>query len=411
MAKTLVVEAGDRPTKIPFLRGILTRSLQEAGMAFDEAYALASEVRDELAERPEITTPELRQVVLKHLADLDGSVAQRYQHPSPLPGTVLVRDWKGHTSQFSREQHRRLLETSGLSYEESTVVTTAIFGHLMKKGTTEIQASRLGMLTYRYLRLILGLAVAQRYLVLVNFLHRERPIVLMIGGAPGTGKSAVATEVAQRLEIVRTQSTDLLREVMRMMIPERLLPVLHKSSYDAWQALPGRENSQVEPEDLFVDGYRAQAELLSVPCEAVLRRSLREGTSLIIEGVHVQHALRDKIPEDSEAIAIPITLAVLNPERLRNRFRGRGEQIDARRADRYLEHFESISRLQAYLLSEADRNGTPIVVNNNRDQVISEVMAIVMDALSRHFTDTPNEVFASGPAAEEATPLVRSALG
>jgi len=62
MAKTLVVEPGDSPTKIPFLRGILTHSLQESGLPFDEAYGLASEVRDELSDKLEITTAELREV-------------------------------------------------------------------------------------------------------------------------------------------------------------------------------------------------------------------------------------------------------------------------------------------------------------------------------------------------------------
>ena len=45
----------------------------------------------------------------------------------------------------------------------------------------------------------------------------------------GTGKSTLATELAHRLGIVRTQSTDMLREVMRTMIPAHLMPALHVS--------------------------------------------------------------------------------------------------------------------------------------------------------------------------------------
>jgi 2-phosphoglycerate kinase len=291
MAKTLVVESGDHPEKIPFLRGILTRSLQKAGMSFEEAYALADTVREEISSTEEITTDELRVKVENHIAEFGPAFRQRYHSPPTAAGTILVRDAKGDTTQFSRQRHRRVLEASGLSYEESTVVTTAIFGHLLRKDLTEIAARHLGLLTYRYLRLIVSPEAARRYLVMVNHLRREKPILIMIGGAPGTGKSALATELAQRLEIVRTQSTDLLREVMRMMIPERLLPVLHKSSYDAWQALPQSSKVQHVPDDLLMDGYRAQAELLTVPCEAVIKRSLREQTSLIIEGVHVQHSL------------------------------------------------------------------------------------------------------------------------
>ena len=393
MAKTLVVDSGDHPEKIPFLRGILTRSLQKAGLSFEEAYSVASAVRDEISPEEEITTSELRRKVDEHIAKYGPAFRQRYLHPPTAAGTILVRGVKGDTSQFSRQRHRRVLESSGLSYEESTVVTTAIFGYLLRKGWTEIEARHLGLLTYRYLRLIVGPDAAQRYLVMVNHFRRAKPILIAIGGAPGTGKSALATELAQRLEIVRTQSTDLLREVMRMMIPERLLPVLHRSSYDAWQALPQSSRTLSTAEDLLLDGYRAQADLLRVPCEAVVKRSLREQTSLIIEGVHVQHSLLDKTPEMADVTAIPITLAVLNRQRLQDRFRGRGEQIDARRADRYLEHFDSIWRLQSYLLSEADRSQTPIVINDNKEQVIHDVMVTVVEHLAERFDATPAQIF------------------
>jgi 2-phosphoglycerate kinase len=393
MAKTLVVEPDDTPTKIPFLRGILTRSLQEVGLSFDEAYALASEVRDELSETAEITTDELRSMVLEHMSDYGPTVVQRYQHPVSSPGTVLVRDAAGHTTQFSREQHRRILESSGLSYEESTAVTTTISGHMMERNITEIRSRDLGLLTYRYLRITRGRDAARRYLALVDYLRGSRPLILLIGGAPGTGKSAVATEVALRLEIARTQSTDLLREVMRMMIPERLVPVLHRSSYDAWQALFEGAALGDNTDTLVVDGYRAQAKLLSVPCEAVVRRSLREQTSVLVEGVHVQKSLIGRIPAESEPIVILIMLSVLNPAYLRDRFRGRGQQIDKRRAERYLQHFEEIWQLQSYLLSEADRGQVPIIVNNNKEQVIRDIMTVVVDALIDRLDAAPTEVF------------------
>ncbi len=392
MAKTLVVESNGSPTKVPFLRGILTHSLQEAGLPFDEAYALASEVRDRLSDTAEITTTELRQTVLEQIASYGQSVVQRYQNPSALPGTILVRDASGHYKQFSRQEHRRLLESSGLSYEESTTVTGSLFGHMVKKQLTEIGSGRLGYLTYRYLRFARGANMAKRYLALSDYFRGERPLVVLIGGASGTGKSAVATEIAHRLDIVRTQSTDLLREVMRMMIPERLIPMLHRSSYDAWRAIPNKAGAATEAH--LVDGYRAQADLLSVPCEAVVRRSISERSSIILEGVHVQRSLIEKLPSDGDTIVIPLMLAVLNQQRLRNRFRGRGEEIDQRRAERYLENFDSIWGLQTYLLSEADRGHIPIIVNHDRQQVIRDIMTVIVNALLLKLDAKPSEVFA-----------------
>ena len=101
----------------------------------------------------------------------------------------------------------------------------------------------------------------------------------------------------------------------------------------------------------------------------------------------------EHVPADSEAIAIPVFLAVPHPETLRNRFRGRGEQVHARRAERYLENFDAIWQLQSYLLAEADRQRIPIVVNYNREQVVREVIFTIVTALSEEFTASPDEVF------------------
>lgn len=394
MAKTLVVGGNDHTSKVPFLRGILTRSLQDAGLSFDDAYALASTVRDELTETTEVTTDELHHAVLKRLSEQFGTVVvQRYETPASGAMTVLVRDAGGQTTPFSRERHRRHLESSGLTYEQSSSITSSIFDHLMKSARHEISARHLGLLTYRYLYQVLGAQAARRFLVLVDFFRGKRPLLLLIGGAPGCGKSEVATEIAHRLEIARTQSTDLLREVMREMIPERLLPVLHTSSFNAWWSLPGRSELAGDHEALVVDGYRAQAELLSVPCEAVIRRTLHEGTSLVLEGVHVHQNLITYIPKDCDAVVVLVMLGILSPERLRERIANRSNQAHHRPAERYLENFEQIWHLQSHLLSEADRWQVPIVVNNNKEQVIRDLMKTVVDRLSVDFDSHPREVF------------------
>ena len=58
--KTIVVSDKDQ-TRIPFLRGILVRSLLDAGLDFGEAYKLATDLREELADTEEITANEVRE--------------------------------------------------------------------------------------------------------------------------------------------------------------------------------------------------------------------------------------------------------------------------------------------------------------------------------------------------------------
>ncbi len=394
MAKTHVIDE-EGGTRVPFLRGILTRSLQDAGISFEEAYKLSSEIRQEMNDEEVITTEELRKKVAGYLErDYSSNVIQRYLTPSGTAAQILVRDVTGQMAPFSRAQHQRCLESCGLVGEKSTAVTQKMYRHLVEKGITRVDASHLGYLTYRCLHQDpdLGPDIARRYMVWVDFQHSGRPLILLIGGTTGCGKSTVATELANRLEVVRTQSTDMLREVMRMMIPERLLPALHASSFAAGEALPNQTQTG-DQEALLADGYRTQADYLSVPCEAVIQRALRERVSLILEGVHVQPGLLERIPTDTDAVVVPIMLAVLRPERLRKRIRGRGSQAPQRRAERYLVHFDRIWRLQSLLLSEADRAGVPIIANDNKERVIKEAMNSIIDKISQSCTANPRDVF------------------
>ena len=186
----------------------------------------------------------------------------------------------------------------------------------------------------------------------------------------------------------------MLREVMRMMIPQRLLPVLHTSSFLAWQELPSQRAAGANPNALLADGYRTQAELLSVACEAVVQRALKERVSMILEGVHVHPLLLEKITAANvDVVVVPIMLAILRPEQLRMRFRGRGKLVPDRRSERYLEYFDTIWRLQTYLLSEADRWEVPIIPNDDKDKAMRQIMATTMDALAQDFSHTPEEVF------------------
>ena len=391
MAKTLVIDSGEG-TKTPFLRGILTRSLNDAGMPFDQAYQLASRIRQELVEVPEIASEDLRAHVLAVLREAENcEVCDAYEASGRKPATIMVRDKEGQVVPFSRSQHYLCLESCGLSNEDAALATARVYEHLLEEGVTEVSSGKIGHLTYCCLAKMFGRNAAHRYMVWVDYTHSGRSLILLIGGTTGSGKSTLATEVAHRLGIVRTQSTDMLREVMRMLVPERLLPVLHTSSFNAWQVLP--EQVRTDSENQVANGYRSQADLLSLPCEAVIQRALRERVSLILEGVHVHPGLAERIKDYDDAIIVPIMLAVLKQKHLKKRLKGRGVEAPLREAEHQLSYFEGIWRLQEYLLSEADRMNVPIITNEDRDQAVELALQTVINALSAGFSGTPKQVF------------------
>ncbi|MEN8204916.1 MAG: hypothetical protein ABFS24_02775 [Pseudomonadota bacterium] len=397
MAKIFIEDREDN-TRVPFLRGILTRSLQDSGLSFDTAYELATEIRNDLGDSSLTTTHELRQRTLDLLRVRAGQdVITRYEKKKKS-FAIQVEQRDGQVTPFYRLEYQNCLENIGLTSEEAMDIVATVYKHLVDRRIEMLSSRRLGELTYRYLRQSseLGPAVAHRWLVWRDFVNSGRPLIFLIGGTAGCGKSTIATMLANRLDIVRSQSTDMLREVMRIMMPEQLMPVLHTSSFTAWTALPGQpEAINHELSDtLLINGYRSQADLLAVAIEAVIQRALRERVSLILEGVHIHPAALENLTISDDAIVIPVMLGVLKRKQLQRRIRGRGTDVPQRRADRYLKHFDEIWRLQSYLLSEADRADIPIVVNSHRDKVFREIMRITIETLAADFKNTPQAVFA-----------------
>jgi 2-phosphoglycerate kinase len=394
VAKTLVEDLEE--TRIPFLRGILIRSLQDSGLNFKEASAIASEIRNELANTALISTVDLSRKVLKRLTSLGkGNVAHRYENRNS-PVRVEVEQQCGRINPFSRLKFRHSLETIGLDASEADDVVRMLQDHLNNKSIKIIKSRNLAMLIYRYLRQSskLGPAVAHRWLVWHDFINSGRPLIFLLGGTAGCGKSSTANTLASRLEIVRTQSTDMLREVLRTMIPEQLMPVLHQSSFTAWKGLPGQQQKKGEVSDeLLVQGYRSQADLLALAIEAVVERTTRERVSLVLEGVHMHPAFMEKLQAETDTVVIPIMLGLLQRKHLAQRIKARSTNVPDRGKAHYLQYFDEIWRLQTYLLSEADRANIHIAVNENRDKIFSEIMRFTIATLAEDFDSTPEKVF------------------
>lgn len=403
MAKTLVEDSEDH-TRVPFLRGILIRSLQDSGIHFEQASDIASDIRSDLSDTTIISTEDLSRMVLKRLRSMHKQqVSTRYQNRN-MPLTVQVEHCDGRITNFSRQEYRQSLETIGLNSRESDSVVQMMQEHLFNRNIQHVTGGRLAMLTYRYLRQSskLGPAVAKRWLVWHDFLNGNRELIFLLGGTAGCGKSTTANILASRLEIVRTQSTDMLREVMRITMPEQLMPVLHHSSFTAWRGLRGlpdlQEADDPVTEELLVQGYRAQADLLALAMEAVIGRTMRERVSLVLEGVHLHPAFIEKLEIQTNSVVIPVMLGVLKRKQLQQRIKRRSNNVPDRGAAHYLKHFDEIWRLQSYLLSEADRANIHITLNESRDKTFAEIMRYTIARLAKDFDSTPEKVF--GVAAE-----------
>ena len=365
-------------------------------MEFDKASHIATDIRNHLSDTELISSLDLSEKVLKQLKSLgEDNVAHRYQNRGG-PLSVQIEQQCGRINEFSRLKFRHSLENIGLNPKESDSVLQMLLDHLSNKSIQIIKSRNLALLIYRYLRQSskLGPAVAQRWLVWHDFINSGRRLIFLIGGTSACGKSSTANALASRLEIVHTQSTDMLREIMRTMIPAKLMPVLHQSSFNAWRTFvePQIKNGEVT-DALLIQGFRSQADLLSLAIEAVVERGTRERVSLVLEGVHLHPALMENLQEKTDAMVIPIMLGLLKRKHLQQRIKDRSTNVPDRGTEHYLQYFEQIWRLQSYLLSEADRANIHIAVNENRDKIFAEIMRYTIATLAKGFDKKPEQVF------------------
>jgi 2-phosphoglycerate kinase len=133
----------------------------------------------------------------------------------------------------------------------------------------------------------------------------DLPLIILIGGATGTGKSTVAAEVAYRLGITRVTSTDFVRQTMRALFTPEFLPAIHYSSFDAGRALPTMQEEEVDP---LLHGFLEQTRHVLVGVQAAIDRSLEEGWSIVIEGVHLVPGMLPRLIEGAVLVECVITI-------------------------------------------------------------------------------------------------------
>jgi len=193
----------------------------------------------------------------------------------------------------------------------------------------------------------------------------SKPVILLIGGATGTGKSTVATDVAHRLGITRVTSTDVVRQTLRAFFAPEYMPSIHRSSFDA---VPG------EP---LVDAFLAQTTEVLVAVEATVDRAIDEGWSMVLEGVHLVPGMLSVSAE--RAIVVECVLAIEDEEAHAGHFWIRDVASHGLRpVQKYLERLGDIRKLQEFIVERAGETGTPVIQNSSVETTVGAVIELVL---------------------------------
>ena len=288
---------------------------------------------------------------------------------------------EGHAVPFSKGLLATTLTATGLPPDEAFAVSMNVEWELLRGAEYEVHVDRLRELVEEVLEASAGTMYLERYRKWNRLGHEDRPVILLIGGATGVGKSTMAAQLADRLGIVRIISTDSIREVMRAFFSETLMPAIHHSSYDSDRAVRMPLGSGI---DSHVVGFMEQVEMVNVGVGAVLDRAIKERTSLVVEGVHVVPGMSagKGVAAGEDALILPMVVAVTDSELHRSHFLVRERETSGRRAlARYLRGFDEIRRIQEFILERADVEGTLVIDNVSIDDAVGTVVEALYDLI------------------------------
>ena len=188
------------------------------------------------------------------------------RHSEPLP--------LGSPDQpYSKGLMARALVAVGVPLSRAYELAKRVELDLYDRAEQSIEFERLEELALEVLGDVEGAEATRRLRRLGELQELDLPIILLVGGATGTGKSTVATEAAYRLGITRVTSTDFVRQTMRAFFSEEFMPSIHYSSFEAADGL--REPEQAE--DPVIAGFMEQTRNVLVGVRASLERALGGG--------------------------------------------------------------------------------------------------------------------------------------
>lgn len=286
-----------------------------------------------------------------------------------------------------RRQHSRLpysrgvmaqsIMATGIAPARAYDLARQIGERLKATSGGDVSISDLRALTEATLMAEEGSGAVERFRAWQRLDRLDRPLVVLIGGTAGTGKSTLATSLAHRLGISRLTSTDIIRNVLRAFFSLDVMPDVHYSSFEAGRAVRLHDDG----EDVDLLGFRVQAEHVVSGVGAIIDRAVQERTPLILEGVHLVPGI---LPAEllRRGLVVQVVLAVRDEATHRSHFTMRSEAQARGPSSRYLDQLDRIRKLQGYLVERAEREGVRVLVNDELDKSLATLLDMVIQAVA-----------------------------
>jgi 2-phosphoglycerate kinase len=288
------------------------------------------------------------------------------RHTEPLPlGSA--------DEPYSKGLMARALVAVGVPAVRAHELARRIEGDVLERGVQRVELERFEELAVAVLGEAEGGNAVRRLRRYQELQDLDMPVIVLVGGTTGTGKSTVATEVAHRLGITRVTSTDFMRQTIRAFFSADFMPTIHYSSFEAWRGL--REPDQAT--DPLIAGFLEQTRHVMVGIRASIDRAIEEGWSTVLEGIHLVPGM---LPPIDGALVAQCVLTAESAEEHTTHFLIRDLATEGvRRQEKYLEHIDDIRRIQDHIVGRAKRLGVPVIESERIDATIAAVLELVLE--------------------------------
>ena len=366
-------------SKHPFMRGMLAHKLMQRGLSFDQAYQISKDARSYFQQQAEVTTESLMQSVDELIVARYGQEVLKELNSELFPSGKQISVYRRNaTAPFSKGLLTQSITSAGVKPEEAYQIAFYMEADLMKKGIFRISKKKLFEEVYKTISKKYSPKIAELYKLASRIDELDKPLIIYIGGASGTGKSVMATFLAGRLGINKITGTDTIREIMRLVFKRDLLPSLHNSSIRAGIGMP----KTLDKSNRLIGGFCLQAQQVSVGVKAVVDRAIKEKTSMIIEGIHLLPYMQQILKEGTKrAYHIPITLSLMNEKHHKDRFFERGKSNELRKIEPYLHSFENIRIIHEFCTSESEHYEIEVVDNEDFDETTNTLIQLIINTL------------------------------
>ena len=362
----------------PFITGFLIHWLHKRGLSFEDSQNIATHVQSRLENQQTIEVKTLKKLVEQEITTLKGrNTFLKLKDPSLVHEEIQVQ-YSDTTGPFSRAFLARSLIASSIEPNQAYEMAQDIY-NLLSEQRSVINHRELYHLVFQKIADEYGDESALRYQTADEIKRLQKPLLIYIGGTVGIGKSTLAAELASRLNISHITGTDTIRQIMRIMFTEKILPSLHMSAFEAEY-----DNAwAMKLDHSLLAGYLDQASKVTVGVRAVAERAIRENCSNIIEGVHLLPALMQFAELQNDAYHIPLVVYLKDEQIHHSRFEIRERRASRRPSRRYFKQFQMIRQINGYFIDQAKKFHIPTIECGSFDETCLNMTKIVISKLQK----------------------------